>query len=61
MRLLFFIYVALGYWAAGVVFYENRVVIHTFGALLFRKLCIAIFLGFIIIPIAILKRLASQQ
>lgn len=61
MELLFLVYVAVGYWAAGVVFYENKIVVHTFGALLFRKLCITLFLGFVVIPIAILKRLVFKR
>ena len=60
MELLFIIYVIAGYWAAGVVFYENKIVIHTFGALFFRKVMLGMILGFILIPIAIIKRVFSR-
>jgi hypothetical protein len=56
MELLFLLYLVAGYWAAGVVFYENKVVIHTFGALFMRKLCLGFILGIVIIPVAIIKR-----
>lgn len=55
------VYLALGYWAAGVLFYENKIVIHAFGALFFRKLILGMLLGIIIIPIALLKRLLFRR
>ncbi|MGM9652284.1 MAG: hypothetical protein ACI3XP_01460 [Eubacteriales bacterium] len=57
MEILFIIYVIAGYWAAGVVIYENKIVVHAFGQLFMQKLVCGIFLGVILIPIAILKRL----
>lgn len=59
--LILLVYLALGYWAAGVLFYENKIVIHAFGALFFRKLVLGMFLGIIIIPIALLKRLIFKR
>ena len=64
MELLFLVYVLLGYWAAGVIFFENnenKVVIHTFGALFMQKMCLGCFLGIIIIPLAILKRIFFRR
>ena len=55
------IYLVLGYWAAGVVFYEGKVVIHTFGALFLRKMCLGLILGIVLIPIAILKKLFGRK
>jgi len=58
MELLFIIYVVAGYWAAGVVFFENKIVFQTkFGELFIKKLALGIFTGIIIIPIAILKKI----
>lgn len=54
-KLILLVYAVLGYWAVGVLFYENKIVFHTFGALFLRKLCLGLFLGIVIIPIAILK------
>lgn len=31
MSILFVIYLVVGYWAVGVVLYENKIVMHTFG------------------------------
>ena len=58
MTILFIIYAALGYWAAGVVFYNDKIVVQTMlGQLFITKLTLGIFLGIIIIPIAIIKRI----
>lgn len=61
MELGFLLYLALGYWAAGVVFFENKIVIHAFGALFFKKLCLGLILGIIIIPVAIIKRFVFRR
>lgn len=61
MTLLFIIYAVLGYWAAGVLFYENKIVVHAFGMLFVQKLCLGMFLGIIIIPIAIIKRVIFKR
>lgn len=61
MGLLFVLYLVAGYWAAGVVFYENKVVIHAFGALFMRKLCLGFILGIVIIPVAIIKRIFFKR
>lgn len=60
MGLLVFIYWAAGYWAAGVVVFENKIVIHTFGALFMQKCILGLLLGWLFIPIAIIKRLAYK-
>lgn len=60
MAILFILYAALGYWAAGVVFYNNKVVVQTMpGQLFMTKLIVGILLGIFLIPIAALKRLFS--
>lgn len=53
-------YVILSYWAAGVVIYENKIVVHTFGSFFLQRLCYGLFLGVILIPIAIIKKLFSK-
>lgn len=57
MSILFIVYLIAGYWAVGVVLYENKIVMHTFGTFFLWKLSLAVFLGVILIPIAILKRI----
>ena len=58
MTILFIIYAIVGYWAAGVVFYNNKFVVQTMlGQLFMTKLVIGILLGIVIIPVAIIKRI----
>lgn len=53
-------YIAVGYWAAGVVCFENKIVIHSFGGLLATKFMLGLLLGVILIPIAIIKRIIQH-
>lgn len=55
--MLVLLYVVAGYWAAGVVLYENKIVFHRFGELFMQKLIFGTLLGIILIPIAIGKRI----
>ena len=57
MEILAVFYVVAGYWAAGVVLYENKILIYEAGALFFRKFVWGIMFGWIFIPIAVLKRI----
>lgn len=56
MGIVAIIYIVLGYWAVNKVIYEGKVVIYTDGMNLFiKKVTYAIILGWLLIPIAILK------
>ncbi len=57
---LILIYWVAGYWAAGVVCFENRIIIHQFGALFMQKCILGLLLGWILIPIALIKRLCHH-
>ena len=57
MGLIFILYLAAGYWAAGVVLFENKIVIHSFGALFLKKATLGFIAGIVLIPLAIIKRL----
>lgn len=58
MIILLLIYGILGYWAAGEVIYKNKIVIEfEVGALFMKKLSYGMLLGWILIPIAIIKKL----
>ena len=61
MGLLFVVYLIVGYWAAGVVLYENKVVIHTFGGLFMQKMIWGTVGGIILIPLAIIKRFVLKK
>lgn len=49
------IYIVLGYWAMGVTVYANKIRIGTAGNLFFNRLFLGMILGWILIPIAILR------
>lgn len=54
MILLAFVYGFLGYWAAGRTLYANKVVIYS-GPFHYNRALWGFLLGWILIPIAILK------
>lgn len=58
--IVFILYLIAGYWAAGVVLFENKIVIHGFGALFLRKLSLGLIAGIILIPMALIKRLFQR-
>lgn len=52
------VYVIAGYWATGWTLYYNKIVIETQpGGLFCKRLAYGIFLGWILIPIAIIRKL----
>lgn len=61
MTLLFIAYLVAGYWAAGEMLFENKVVIHPFGGLFMQKMIWGTVLGVILIPAAIIKRLLFKR
>lgn len=58
--MLFIIYAVLGFWATGVVLYEDKIIFTTWGELFTRKVLYGILLGWLFIPIAIIKRLTRR-
>lgn len=55
MTILFLLYVIAGYWSTGQTIYANKIIIHTFGELFWRRFLLGMFLGWLLIPIALLK------
>lgn len=53
--MLMIIYLLLGYWAVGRTIWANKVMIGTSGAIFLNRVFYALFLGWILIPWAILK------
>lgn len=49
------IYAVLGYWACGKTIYANKIRIGTASNLFMSRLILGILLGFILIPVAIIK------
>lgn len=59
--IILLLYAVVGYWATNKVIYEGKVVFYSDGMQLFiKKLVYAIFLGWILIPIAIIKCLLGR-
>ncbi len=59
---IFIIYVALGYWAVNKTIYANKVVIYSDGIALWgKKVGLAMIIGFILIPIAIVKTILDRH
>lgn len=48
-------YAVLGYWAAGQTVYANKIRVGTWNDLFFTRLVVGLFLGFILIPVALIK------
>lgn len=58
MMILVIIYMIAGYWAAGEVLYKDKIVIEfKEGALFMKKVSYGALLGWILIPIAIIKKI----
>ena len=55
MVVILILYMALGYWAAGVTIYRNYVMIGTMHNIFMRKLITGTFLGWILVPLAIIR------
>ena len=52
---IFIVYVALGYWAVGKTIYANKIQIGSFKDIFLTRFCLAAVLGWILIPVAIIK------
>lgn len=55
MELVFVIYMIAGYWATKRTIYRNRVIITTHFNMFFSRLIWGTFLGFILIPWALIN------
>lgn len=53
--ILLLIYVAAGYWAANRTLYANKILFGSWNAIVFQKICAALFLGWLLIPIALIR------
>lgn len=54
-NILLLAYLVVGYWAVGQTVYANKIRIGSWDKLFLRRFIIALFLGFILIPVALLK------
>lgn len=53
--MLLLVYMILGYWATGKTIYANKILIGTGSAIFLQRLIMGFLLGFILIPIAVIK------
>ena len=61
MMILIIIYMILGYWATGKTIYANSVLIGTESGIFLKRCCMGAILGWILIPIAIVKTVKGEQ
>ena len=54
------IYLILGYWAVGQTVFKNKIMISSqIGGIFLQKLAVAFILGWILIPVGIIKLIIS--
>lgn len=54
----FILYMLVGYWSVGVVLYQNKIVIEHFpGQLAVKKLGLALVLGWLMCPLAVIMKI----
>lgn len=58
--IIFIAYCAIGYWAVGKTIYANKILIGTSQAIFFKKFFFALGLGWILIPIAVIKSIINR-
>lgn len=54
------LYIIAGYWATGKTIYANKIIVHTFGALFLQRLILGVLLGWILIPIALIRTVFNK-
>lgn len=59
--MLIFIYMILGYWAAGRTIFKNYVLIGSFTTIFMRKVIAGLFLGWILIPVALISLIFGKK
>ena len=55
MTILFFIYMAAGYWATGKTIYANKILFGTGNAIFMQRLIMGTLFSWALIPIALIK------
>ena len=58
--ILLIIYAILGYWAVGQTIWANKIVFGQWNVIIVQRLLLGCILGFILIPLAILKAIFSR-
>ena len=57
MIILFFVYMAAGYWAVGKTIWKDKIIIYTrWNDMFIKRMFLGTLLGWLLIPWAIIKR-----
>ena len=60
--ILFVVYVAAGYWAAKQTIYANKIMFsNKFGGIFIQIFTMGVILGWILIPVALIKKLFFRR
>lgn len=53
--ILFFVYIAAGWWAANRTVYANRVIFGEYLTIMMQKFIVVLLFGWVLIPVALIK------
>ena len=57
---MFILYAVAGYWAVGKTIYADKIRFGSWTALFIERLTLGIFLGIVLIPIAVIKTILGK-
>lgn len=60
MAIIFIIYWSIGYWAVGQTIYADRIVFGQWNEIIIQKMGLALLLGWLLIPLALIKSLLRR-
>lgn len=58
--MIILIYMILGYWATGRTIYANKILLGTWNGIFLQRLIMGTLLGWILIPIAVIKMITGR-
>lgn len=59
--ILALVYIVAGYWSTGQTIYANKIIISSEGQLFARRFAIGFFFGWVLIPVALIKKFLSSR
>ena len=54
--IVWILYIVLGYWSVGQTVYANKIIIGPMGTLWIKRFILGFMFGWILIPVALIKR-----
>ena len=58
--MIWFLYLAAGYWAAGKTVYANKIMVGSWSSMVIQRMVVGAVLGVILIPIALIKLIFTK-